>query len=151
MAFNYTYTDADFQDQQRSSEFTPIPEGEYEVTIIGSEETISRTSGKNMIKLTCKIIKGEYINRLLFTYIIENEHARKTINNILNATRTKVYNFTAKCLLNKTCKVKVIIDDNGYNKIKYWNQADQVTDQIPMGNAPIDPNLAPPLSDEPPF
>jgi hypothetical protein len=150
MAFNYTYTDADFQEQQ-SPKFSPIPEGEYEVTITDSIETISKKSGKNMIKLTCKIIKGPYINRLLFTYITENEHARETIGNILNATRTKVYNFTAKCLLNKSCKVKVIVDDNGYNKIKYWNQLEQINDEIPMGNRPIDPNLAPPLSDEPPF
>ena len=150
MGFEYSWTDADYQ-KKSNNDFTPIPEGEYEVTITGSEETISRTSGKNMLKITCKIVKGNYSNRLLFSYIVENEHAQKTIKNIIDATNTKVYRFTASCLLNKVCKVKVIIDDKGYNKIKYWDAADQVTDQIPMGNAPIDPNLAPPLSDEPPF
>lgn len=146
MAFDFTFTASDYAKQD---EFAPIPSGDYEVIIEKCEQTRTKTTGKDMLKLTMKVISGKHINRKVFDYIVDNEYAKEKVMRVMKAAEVKVQRFSPTCLNNKNVIVEINLED-GKNNVKKYKQMPKVTDEIPMGNV-IDPNLAPPLDDEPPF
>ena len=149
MAFDFQITEADLS----YNDFSPLPAGDYEVVIENSEFTRTRTTGKDMLKVTMKVIKGNCINRKVFDYIVDNEFAKEKICRILKATKVPANGnrFLPNMIINKNCVVEVECTSEGKNNVKKYKQMTEIADKIPMGNASIDPNLAPPLSDEPPF
>jgi hypothetical protein len=146
MAFDFTFTASDYDKQD---EFSPLPAGDYEVIIEKCEQTRTKTTGKDMLKLTMKVISGKSINRKIYDYIVDNEFAKEKVMRVIKAAEVKVQRFSPTCLNNKNVIVEVNLED-GKNNVKKYKQMPKVTDEIPMGNI-IDPNLAPPLDDEPPF
>ena len=145
MAFDFTFTANDYAKQD---EFAPIPSGDYEVIIEKCEQTRTKTTGKDMLKITMKIISGKHINRKVFDYIVDNEFAKEKVIKLLKACEVKVARFSPACITNKNCIVELTLED-GKNNVKKYKQMPKATDEIPMGNV-IDPNFAPPLDDEPP-
>lgn len=146
MAFDFTFTQADYAKQD---EFSPLPAGDYETVIEKCEQTRTKTTGKDMLKLTMKVISGKSINRKIYDYIVDNEYAKEKVMRVMKAADVRVQRFSPNCLNNKNVIVEINFED-GKNNVKKYKQMPKVNDEIPMGNV-IDPNLAPPLDDEPPF
>lgn len=102
----------------------PIPEGEYEVGILNSTDEISKTSGKEMIKLEVQIISGEYKNRKLYQYIVDNEYADQTIYDILTACNKPIpATISSSCFRFLSGRVKVrqrMYNGEPRAEIHYW-------------------------------
>lgn len=138
-------------DYEKVNELSPLPAGEYKVVIESCIVTRTKNSGKDMLKITMKVIGGNCINRKIFDYIVDNEYLKDKVMRILKATNVKVSRFIPNVIVNKNCIVELELNEQGKNNVAKYKKMPVVTDEIPMGNATIDPNLAPPLSDEPPF
>lgn len=80
MAFNRPINMNNVQNTQ--NEFSVIPPGEYDVLIVKSEEGISKSSGKDMIKLELDILTPPYDKRKLWYYIIDDQYADSKVVNI---------------------------------------------------------------------
>jgi len=60
--------DEDYIKAEVKSEFDEIPDGAYAISIHRVEITVSKTSGKPMLKWTLRILDGDYEGRLIWRY-----------------------------------------------------------------------------------
>ena len=65
MAFKHDYTGV----TEFGQGFDPIPEGDYDLTIIKAEEKKTK-SGDNMVNITTEVVGGEYEGRKVFHNVV---------------------------------------------------------------------------------
>ena len=69
-------------DYDKVNEFSPLTAGEYKVVIESCIVTRTKTSGKDMLKITMKVIAGNCINRKIFDYIVDNEYLKEPCGHV---------------------------------------------------------------------
>ena len=126
MAFNRTYNAANV-DTNRGATATVIPPGEYDVIITGAEETISKNTGKDMIKLELSIITPPYDKRKLWYYITDDQYADQKFYDIFTSAGKKVpASIHAGVFHNLKCRIKTknrLYNDQQQAEVNYWIKA----------------------------
>jgi len=122
MAFGHTYNPGNVK---TSVGFKQVPEGDYDVIIEKSEEGISKSSGKDLIKLELVILNGEYKGCKLFYYILDDQYADQRIFDVLTSCRRAIpTQVTSATFRGSLCgRVRVKVDTyNGekMSSVKYW-------------------------------
>lgn len=59
--------------------FDPIPEDDYEVMIVKSENKANRSGTGTFLKLTCQIVSGPYEKRLIWAHLNLNHPNQQTV------------------------------------------------------------------------
>lgn len=110
--------------------FEPIPDGDYEVVIVASQNKPTKAGTGSYLELKCQVASGEYAKRLLWTRLnLKNpnpaavEMAKRELSSICHATGV----LRPKCkedLHNIPVIVRVTKRDDGRggqtNEIKGW-------------------------------
>ena len=105
MAFNRPINMNNVQNTQ--NEFSVIPPGEYDVLIAKAEEGISKSSGKDMIKLELNILTPPYDKRKMWYYIIDDQYADiKVVNIFASAGKPTPANIHSGIFQGLRCRVK---------------------------------------------
>lgn len=121
MAFNRRYNPAQVETSHAAK---PIPEGEYAVRIVSAEDAISKSSGKDMIKLEIEIAGGEFSGRKLYQYIVDDQYADQKIYDILTACRRTIPDtVTSGVFAGLTGRLKTkttIYNGEPRAEIRYW-------------------------------
>lgn len=137
-------------DQNRGASAAVIPPGEYRVQIASATETISKGSGKDMIKLELDILDPPFNNRKMWYYITDDQYADQKVFDIFSsAGKNLPGSIHAQIFPGLICKVKTRNRD--YNgeaqaEVHYWIKA--------SGNphpAPAAPAAEQPKEDRIPF
>lgn len=87
MAFGHTYNQQNV-DTNRGKIF--IPAGEYDVQIVNVTDEVSRSSGRDQIKLEIQVISGPCKGGKLFYYIVDDQYADQKIWEVLTACRRQI-------------------------------------------------------------
>ena len=87
MAFGHTYNQQNV-DTNRGKIF--IPAGDYDVTIVNVTDEVSRSSGRDQIKLEIQVISGPCKGGKLFYYIVDDQYADQKIWEVLTACRRQI-------------------------------------------------------------
>jgi hypothetical protein len=76
----------DVSDVEAGQDFdTPVPVGLYRCTVSEIEDTVSQSSGNQMLAVTMEISKGEFKGRKLWDYIVLTEAAAWKLRQFLEA------------------------------------------------------------------
>lgn len=153
MAFNRPINMNNVQNTQ--NEFFVIPPGEYDVLIAKAEESISKSSGKDMIKLELNILTPPYDKRKLWYYIIDDQYAdSKVINIFASAGKPAPANIHAGIFQGLRCRVKTKnreFNGNMQAEVDRWlSQAAPSAAPRPVDPA-YGPNNSTPAPDDIPF
>ena len=135
-----------------ASSYTPIPEGEYDVIIEHAEEQRSKSSGKEMMKLSVSILDGNHAGRKLWDYIVYDDNAARKFRDILRSCGLPdlMQDITPELFEGAAGRVKVkheLYQGERKAKLHYWIEAES-------GDAAEDDSDMPPTptaSDEPPI
>ena len=123
MAFNRTYNAANV-DTDRAATATVIPSGEYDVIINSAEDGISKTSGKDMIKLELNILTPPYDKRKLWYYIVDDQYADQKFYDIFSSAGKKVPpRMHAGVFKGLRCRVKTknkLYNGETQAEVNYW-------------------------------
>lgn len=123
MAFNRTY-DAGNVDTNRGAASQIIPPGEYEVKIVAANDAISKSSGKDMIKLELDILTPPYDKRKLWYYITDDQYADQKCYDIFSSAGKKIpKNINSNIFVGLVCKVKTknrLYNGETQAEINYW-------------------------------
>ena len=87
MAFGHTYNQQNV-DTNRGKIF--IPAGDYDVQIVNVTDEVSRSSGRDQIKLEIQVISGPCKGGKLFYYIVDDQYADQKIWEVLTACRRQI-------------------------------------------------------------
>lgn len=87
MAFGHTYNQQNV-DPNRGKIF--IPAGDYDVQIVNVTDEVSRSSGRDQIKLEIQVISGPCKGGKLFYYIVDDQYADQKIWEVLTACRRQI-------------------------------------------------------------
>ena len=99
-------------------EETPILEnGDYRVEIVSAEEAISKTSGKPMIVFA---VRPNGSNVKIKNYLVQNEYFNRNATSIFDSFNIEEGNFDLLTWVGAVGAAKIVTDDNGYLKVKYW-------------------------------
>lgn len=130
-------------DQNRGAAGQIIPPGEYRVRIAAATETISKGSGKDMIKLELDILDAPYDKRKLWYYITDDQYADQKVFDIFSsAGKNLPASIHPQIFPGLVCTVKTRNRDyNGEQQaeVHYWIK--------PAGNTNVAPAAA--AADEP--
>lgn len=99
-------------------EETPILEnGDYRVEIVSAQETISQTSKRPMIVFEVRP-NGSKIK--IKNFLVQNEWFNRNATNIFDSFNIEEGNFNLLTWVGAVGAAKIVTDDNGYLKVKYW-------------------------------
>ena len=87
MAFGHTYNQQNV-DTNKGKIF--IPAGDYDVQIVNVTDEVSRSSGRDQIKLEIQVISGPCKGGKLFYYIVDDQYADQKIWEVLTACRRQI-------------------------------------------------------------
>ena len=87
MAFGRTYNSSNVD---TSRGHMVIPAGDYDVQIVTVTDEVSRSSGRDQIKLELKIISGPCSGGKLFYYITDDQYADQRIWEVLTSCRREI-------------------------------------------------------------
>jgi hypothetical protein len=96
----------------KGSTFDPLPEGRYIVTVDKAELTTTKDSGNPMIKVTLKILEGEFKNRLAWDNFVLVEKSLWKLKGFLEAINSKIAestNVTEQDIANAMVGAKVSV------------------------------------------
>lgn len=145
MAFNRTYNPANV-DTDRAATAQIIPPGEYDVIINSAEECISKTSGKNMLKLELNIITPPYDKRKLWYYIVDDQYADQKFYDIFSSAGKNVPTLIhAGVFRGLRCRVKTknrLYNNENQAEVNYWI----IRNGEKSPSAGVDPTMGPAAS-----
>ena len=126
-------------DTNQKDEYPIIPVGDYSAVIEKSEDTISKSSGKDMIRLTIKTDKG-----LVWYYLTDDEYLQEKCRRIFQSAGIVGSNITINSSAFRGLRVNI--------RIKHEMYGNQLTAKIekflsPSGNS----RPTAPAQDDTPF
>lgn len=66
MAYNWNSIQREEIENAQEVSFEPLPDGEYKVMVIESEEKRNKSDNGDILKLKLQVIEGEFVNRIVF-------------------------------------------------------------------------------------
>lgn len=133
--------------QNTKNEFSVIPPGEYDVLIAKAEEGISKSSGKDMIKLELNIITPPYDKRKLWYYIIDDQYAdSKVVNIFASAGKPTPEKIHYGIFPGLRCRVKTKNRESNGNmqaEVDRWLSQSPSAAPAPVSPAPVSGNIVP--------
>lgn len=153
MAFNRTYNAANV-DTNRGATASIIPPGEYRVQIVSAEEAISKTTGKDMIKLELNILDAPYDKRKIWYYICDDQYADQKIYDIFTSAGKAVPpQIHAGVFRGLVCKIKTknrLYNGESQAEVNYWIKS-KTDNATPPTSGVVDPAMGPNSADDIPF
>lgn len=132
----------------------PIPSGDYPVHIVVSEYSISKNSGKEMIKLELEITAGPFARRKLFQYITDDEYADAKAISICEscgvAEPTRIWPGLFQGLRGVVHTKVELYNGEQQAKVSYWKKPEKDQSHPPVDPA-MGPDTAAPNADDIPF
>lgn len=109
-----------------------LPEGEYDFDTVGADEAVSKSSGKEMIKLTLKVYAPDGNTTLVYDYLLAAlEYKIKHFCDTAGLqTEYQLGILTADMCLNKSGKVKLVIQKD---KTGQYEDKNVVKDYVGVG------------------
>lgn len=142
MAFNRTYNAANVDPNRGATAI--IPPGEYDVIINSAEDEISKTSGKDMIKLELNIITPPYDKRKLWYYIVDDQYADQKFYDIFSSAGKNVPpKMHTGVFRGLRCRVKTknrLYNGETQAEVNYWIKFNGDAAPAPAG---VDPAMGP--------
>lgn len=139
--------------QQTQTESTVIPPGEYDILIFKAEEGISKSSGKDMIKLECNFLTAPYDKRKIWYYIVDDQYAdSKVVNIFASAGKPTPANIHSGIFQGLRCRVRTKNRDfNGSTQAEIDRWLPQAANNTPSTSKYAEDNRAPRDANEIPF
>ena len=122
MAFGRTYNSSNV-DTSRGR--MVIPAGDYDVQIVTVTDEVSRSSGRDQIKLELKIVSGPCSGGKLYYYITDDQYADQRIWEVLTSCRKEIPPQVTSNTFRGGLKGRVRVKVEQYNgeprpQVNYW-------------------------------
>lgn len=150
MAFGHTYN-AQNVDTNKGKIF--IPAGDYDVQIVSAIDEVSRSSGRDQIKLEIQVISGPCKGGKLYYYIVDDQYADQRIWEVLTACRRQIPAQVTSNAFRGGLTGRLRVKNEPYNgeqrsSVNYWlrpraGEAAPAPQQPTAENAPANPDDVP--------